>query len=165
MHPDSGLVRVEFDQAEAGVLGSLAAQTAVLIRTGGDDPALARLLPDAYPDDAEAGAEFRRWTGDDLVGRKSGNVELVATTLATTSVDSPPAEVTLDAEAADRWLRALTDIRLTLADRLGIETDDHLAPDDELGSVYRWLGELQWALVDTMDRIDADGSGDAAAAD
>ena len=31
-----------------------------------DDPALARLFPDAYPDDPDATAEFRRYTQPDL---------------------------------------------------------------------------------------------------
>ncbi|MGH2900127.1 MAG: DUF2017 family protein, partial [Solirubrobacteraceae bacterium] len=61
-----------FEREEADVIARLAAESAELVesvRSGVDpasDPALLRLLPDAYPEDAEASAEFRRFTTDGL---------------------------------------------------------------------------------------------------
>jgi len=64
-------------------------------------------------------------------------------------------ERVLDDEQADAWLRFLTDARLVIASRLGIETADdveafeHLPADDPrmmLYGIYEWLlillGEL-----------------------
>lgn len=158
MHRDADDIVVEFDEGEAGILGSMATQLAELleaeVRPGGDvwhDPALRRLLPDAYPDDAEASAEFRRYTEGDLAARKVSGARRLAEQLGSRSVESAPTEVRLDARAADRWLRTLADIRITLASRLGIEQDGDEPPDDATGALYHWLGELQWALIETLD--------------
>ena len=47
-----------------------------------DDPALARLLPDAYGEDVEASAEFRRYTELSLRERKQAQAALARQTLA-----------------------------------------------------------------------------------
>lgn len=115
-----------------------------------DDPALARLLPDAYPDDPAASAEFRRYTERDL------RTEKVAA--ARTVLDTLPARggrVRLSYPQAQVWLRALNDIRLALGVRLGIaeESDaefDRMNPEDpRFGAlaVYDWLGVIQDSLV------------------
>ena len=64
--------------------------------------------------------------------------------------------VTVERDDAERWLPALTDLRLVLAERLGIHTDDDPLPENELGDVYSWLGELQWLLVAALDPEAAD---------
>ncbi|MET0303639.1 MAG: DUF2017 family protein [Microbacteriaceae bacterium] len=153
MHRDGDQIVVEFDEAEAGVLGSVARQLSVLLADAAalDDPAVTRMMPDAYPDDAEASAEFRRFTREDMASRKAATAAAIADAVGTESVDSEPMTVRLDGAAADRWLRGLADLRITLASRLGIEHDDDEAPDDATGALYHWLGELQWALVETMD--------------
>ena len=51
-----------------------------------DDPALRRLLPDAYRDDAEAAAEFRRYTDATLRGGKRADVTVVRQGLALVGV-------------------------------------------------------------------------------
>jgi hypothetical protein len=45
-------------------------------------PAVARLVPDAYRGDAEAAAEFRRYTEADLLQRRRTDADLVAASLA-----------------------------------------------------------------------------------
>jgi hypothetical protein len=64
--------------------------------------------------------------------------------------------VTLDAASAQSWLRSLTDIRLALASRLGLEDPatepPHAGDDRYLLAVYNWLGGLQWSLVRAVDR-------------
>ena len=61
--------------------------------------------------------------------------------------------VKVDAQAAEAWVRSLTDIRLTIAARLGIETDDDLGSEDPaMLDLYDWLGFVQGSLVDCMDR-------------
>jgi len=55
--------------------------------------------------------------------------------------------VHLPPEQAERWLPLLTDLRLVIADRLGIRSDDDEVPDTPAGEVYTWLGHLQESLV------------------
>jgi hypothetical protein len=82
------------------------------------DPAVARLLPDASRDDPEVAQSFRRLTEQDLRERKRGALGLAAAALRR------PAPVVLDDSEAQALLKGLTDVRLVLAERLGIATDE-----------------------------------------
>ena len=150
-----------FNPDEAGTLSILASQVIALLEDHGShdsDPALLRLLPDAYSDDAEASAEFRRFTADDLASRKAANGRRVIADLATAAGATSATAVKVDAQAAEAWVRSLTDIRLTIAARLGIETDgddgsrDPEPLDPAMLDLYDWLGFVQGSLVDCMDR-------------
>ena len=142
------------------MLASLADQVAGLLDDRDSlpgDPALTRLLPDAYRGDADAAAEFRRFTEESLASKKIQNAAVVAESLERASAQSHTGtvEVTLDAPATQSWLRCLTDIRLTVAARLGIESDgDEGADDDEslmLREVYDWLGFVQGSLIEALE--------------
>lgn len=144
-----------FEPVEAGTLSLLASQLSELVEDRNShyaDPALRRLLPDAYPDDAEASAEFRRFTADELAGRKAANARRIVADLATAAAATSATTVKVDAQAAQAWVRSLTDIRLTIAARLGIEGDDDGSGDPELLNLYDWLGFVQGSLVDCLDR-------------
>jgi Domain of unknown function (DUF2017) len=118
-----------------------------------DDPALARLLPDAYRDDPEAAAEFRRYTEQ---GLREAKVAAAQTVLATL----PPrgGRIRLTEPESQAWLRALNDVRLALSVRLGVteEFDDQAAqigPADARYAyvwVYQWLAYLQETLVEAL---------------
>lgn len=119
--------------------------------TSPEDPAVERLLPDAYRDDPSAAAEFRRLTQEDL---RSGKV--VAARTALTTLDRiQGGRAVLDADETQAWLSALNDIRLVLGTRFDVteETYDDftsLPPDDARLPglvVYVFLGELQETLV------------------
>lgn len=127
-----------------------------------EDPVLARLLPDAYRDDAESAGEFRRFTERGLRDQKAENGLLVLESLAEGGLpevvdadDDLTVEVELAADQLQAWLRSLTDVRLALATRLGVEQDDEdywdaLAEDDPrayLHDIYEWLGFVQETLV------------------
>ncbi|MFC5502010.1 DUF2017 family protein [Lysinimonas soli] len=146
-------VLIEFTALERQLLTTLLAQYDELVHEQLDDadlaedPALARLFPNAYPDDDEAAAEFRTYTREGLVERKSANSGLISAAL----VASPEQRLSVERDDAERWLPALTDLRLVLAERLGIRHDDDPLPDDELADVYAWLGELQWSLIAALD--------------
>jgi hypothetical protein len=108
-----------------------------------DDPALARLLPDARRDDPVAAEEFRRLTERSLRERKRASHRTALEVLQTWSED-PDAAQTMDREQARAFTTALTDARLVLADRLGIETDDdaeavHEAGDGDPSDPAVWL--------------------------
>jgi hypothetical protein len=83
-----------------------------------DDPALARLLPDAHRDDPEAAAEFRRYTEGGLRERKRAGLETARRTLGRAG------PLVLADDEARAWVVALTDVRLVLASRMGLEVDE-----------------------------------------
>lgn len=83
-----------------------------------DDPAILRLLPNAAPTDREVADEFRRYTEPDLRALKVARLRRLWSQL---SEDGPRWEVPED--EAMETAAALTDVRLVLASRLGIETD------------------------------------------
>jgi len=121
-----------------------------------DDPALRRLLPDAYRDDAKAAAEFRRYTDATLREDMLADLAVVRESLGT--IDARE-QLTLSDAQAESWLRALTSGRLVMASRLGIERSEddealeNLDPDDPrvaLHALYRWSGALLSDLLDAM---------------
>ena len=114
------------------------------------DPALARLLPDAYADDEGAAAEFRRFTEQDLRSGKRANAGTVLATLAP-HVDGG-GRLVLDRDEVDAWLGTLNDLRLVLGTRLEVTEDTPLeVPEDHPHAqallVYGWLGWLQESLL------------------
>ena len=169
---ESGVLLGHFEPIEADLLGLAITQLLEMLNAGSADPELAasdgvfgRLLPDAYRDDEEAAAEFRRYTSINLLERKALNAQIVLDSLgvssgetdaaATDTEDRQPITITLDPDAVQAWLRSLTDLRLTLADRLQISPDGvvHLATEDTpfLRELYDWLGMLQEELVYSID--------------
>ena len=117
-----------------------------------EDPALARLLPDAYGDDPAADREFRRYTDADLRARKRADAEVVARMLP-----EGGGKLLLDRDEADSWLGFLNDLRLVLGTRLEVTEDldeDALGADDErlpALQLYAWLGWLQESLLSCLE--------------
>lgn len=94
-----------------------------------EDPAVRRLLPDASMDDDAVAAEFRRLTEDDLRSAKTGRLRVVwALLLGATSAPRGPLDddddLVLERAHAPAFAAALTDVRLVLAERLGLETEE-----------------------------------------
>ena len=125
-----------------------------------DDPALRRLFPSAHRDDEEAAAEFRRFTEPTLRQSKADDGTLVLTALqAAEESDDGDVEFLLDGDAVRAWMRWLTALRLTLAERLGVTAGDEeywesLDPDDErlpVYEIYSWLGYLLESLLAAVD--------------
>jgi len=118
--------------------------------TAPQDPALARLLPDAYADDDAAAADFRRFTEQDLRAGKRASARAVLTTLA--PLLGRGGRLSLDRDQADAWLGTLNDLRLVLGTRLEVTEDTDLdvpedAPHAQALLVYGWLGWLQESLL------------------
>jgi Domain of unknown function (DUF2017) len=115
-----------------------------------DDPVLARLLPDAYSDDAEAAGDFRRFTEAELRDGKAAAARTVLVTLP-----EEGGRIQLSEEDAQVWLRALNDVRLALGVRLSITEDfdarkadlDPADPRSAYMWIYDWLTFLQETLV------------------
>ena len=181
---DDGRVLARFSRGEKQVLLSLSRQLAGLLGAvassdrgadeisveGSDDgwqtdPALQRLFPDAYRDDVEASEEFRRFTQRELATSK---VEAALAVEGALDAERFPSDarlgILIDADAAWSWLRHLTDLRLTIAARLGIVDDPHafdadLVPEElseeELSArgVFDWLGSVQELLIVALEEV------------
>ncbi|MDQ1704840.1 MAG: hypothetical protein QOF18_1206 [Frankiaceae bacterium] len=177
-----GNVIVSLTAEEGAVLTSLAGQVALLLTdadapsdadadadpleaivglSGGpaaapDDPALRRLLPDAYADDASAG-EFRRLMDNELRGLKSDALNRLIADVRGAAGDGKP--VSLKDADVEVWLQAINDVRLTLGTRLDVTEDmaeawsdlDPADPRATLLLAYDWLGWLQESLVGALD--------------
>ena len=167
-----GVLVVGFSTVESDIIADLAAQIAGmlaplastsdadplydLVGIGGSasidpDPAIARLLPDAYGDDSEAAGDFRALTERSLASRKVANARAVIATL-----ERGRGTVELSAAEAQSWLRTLSDIRLTIAARLGIQSDgDEGATDSDaavaLHDLYDWLAFVTESLLDALE--------------
>ena len=161
-------IPIQLEEVEVALLLSLAAQLIDLVApassddplvalvgidpvaTVPEDPALRRLLPDAYSEDPDAAAQFRRFTERDLREAKVGNARAVAMVLADTD-----GMVVVSDEELGAWLGFLNDTRLTLGTRLELTEENHdllaqLSEDDPragLFQVYDWLTFLQESLV------------------
>ena len=141
------VIALEFTDAELSLLRTLLTEYDELVQADGGDPVLERLFPVAYRDDPDAAAEFSRYTRSGLVDHKTANAGAVAAALVDGGV------IRLDDDSAERWLPVLTDLRLIVADRIGITADDDPVPDDPLGEVYDWLGHLQSYLIDALEAL------------
>ncbi len=177
----TGQVYVELPAYAAQLLANLTRQLVELLRDGEapvhtedpleamltmdgpleppEDPALRRLFPSAHVTDAEVAAEFRRYTEPTLRQSKVDDGALVLAALEQTAEsDDGDVEFVLDGEAARAWMRWLTALRLTLAERLGVTAGDEEywesldADDDRLPvyEIYGWLGYLLESLIDAV---------------
>ncbi len=127
-----------------------------------DDPAIGRLVPDPYPEDEDSSRAFRDATRDDLLDRRALDADVVRTALAGMRGDlgeMPRGEafaeldVDIPMSDVDAWMRTLTALRLVIAERLGIQSDDDHDPDDPRYAVYDWLGYRLELTIEAADRV------------
>lgn len=179
-----GSVYVEFPPYAARLLANLTRQLIELLRDGEatpqagedpleamltvdgpreapDDPALLRLFPNAHLDDEEAAAEFRRYTERSLREAKVADASVLLASIGPLDDEEvDDLEFVLDTEQARAWMRCLTSLRLTLAERLGVtaEDDDYWEALDEndprlpVYEIYGWLGYLLESLIAAVRR-------------
>lgn len=154
MSDSAAHVVLELTRIEAVHLRGLVDQFVVLLTDTPDattDPAVGRLVPSAYPEDAAAAAQFRASTQPELLRRRTEDAAVVLADLTVAGhaddlSDDAPGQalaefiVRLDRDHTDAWLRTLAAVRLVLASRLGIESEDDDDPDDPRYGVYEWLG-------------------------
>lgn len=156
-------VIMELARIEAAHLAGLVAQFSELLQEtedAADDPAVARLVPDAYADDDEAAQEFRSLTQDDLLDRRRDDAAVVLATLGDAAslpddlADEALTEsvvIDLSPASVQAWMRTLAAIRLVMASRLGIDAaDDHDGDDPRFG-IYDWLGFRLDGLINALE--------------
>ncbi len=146
-----GLIERRFTGSERRMIGNLAGGLADTMATV-DDPAaagdavLTRLLPDAVPDDPAANAEFADAVRTRLAEAKADGARRLVRDLEA----APGGVVRLDPDAAVVWLKALGDLRIALAERVGIAEVQRSVRSPQ-GLVYAWLTWLQGSLVEALD--------------
>jgi len=155
------VVVLELTRMEAAHLSGLVTQFAELMEdaaSAAGDPAIARLVPDAYADDAGASADFRAMTEGDLLERRRQDAGIVLGSLSEASAlpdEAAPdderlmelVELRLETETLRAWLRCLAAIRLVLATRLDIRSEEDHDVDDPRFGIYEWLGYRLDGLV------------------
>lgn len=169
----TGRIVLRADQVERGLLASVARQVIDLVKPEeipedadplaaqlgwvegdvgpSDDPAVARLLPDAYAD-AQDSADFRRFTERDL---RQVKVEHAQTVLS--EIERSGEKIAVG--SPESWLGTLNDARLAIGTRIQIDEENHAElaalPEDDpragLFHVYDWLTFLQESLVRCLD--------------
>jgi hypothetical protein len=149
-----GNVVARLDPAEATVVGLLLDQLEQLLAADaedvGDDPVLARLLPEGHRGDPEIAADYRELTESALRSGKADDLAVVRATLPAAG-----GEVRLDGDQAAAWLRSTNDLRLALGTRLDIGEDSEppeeiTGEEDQQLAVYYWLTAVQGSLVDAL---------------
>lgn len=115
-----------------------------------EDPALARLFPNAYEEDAHS-SEFRRVTEQGLLNRKLQDATLVSSALGLGGAvpeEDTDFEVDILATTLPAWVRTITALRLAIAARIGLNSaEDHerLLQDEETRGtvlVFDWLAAI-----------------------
>nr|WP_233613417.1 DUF2017 family protein [Leucobacter edaphi] len=192
--PGGSLVLI-LDGDEAGMLDQLVVQLIQLLQShsgtsmdpdplfaslevGGteetpDDPALARLFPDAFEDEADA-SRFRRVSEQGLLNRKLQDAFEVTSALGVDTLrgfggeedEKTSVEVEITPASLPAWVRTVTALRLAIAARIGLESDaDHarLREDEETRGtvlVFDWLAAILESVLAIM--VGRDGSADTA---
>lgn len=121
------------------------------------DGALRRLLPDAYRSDPELADEWRQLSRRGLVDRKIGFARTLSTAVSPIAAASAADSVALTESDALDWVRGVGDLRLVIAERMGIivDGDEGSFAEPGLRDVYDWLGWLQDSLVRLLEGDDA----------
>jgi hypothetical protein len=146
---------VRLPSAERELLASLPGELVELLdQSAGDpsarrdDPALARLFPDAYTAiDQHLTDEFRRLMEDDLRDRHRAALETLAAGAQSERVT-----------AADlhAWMTALAQLRLVIGTRLGVEEDTDprsISDDDPRAAAFALYGYLSWLQEEVVDAL------------
>jgi hypothetical protein len=147
-------VRVRLDEQEADVMRTLVSEMEEMLDAGRPaDPVMERLFPRAYTKQSDEEA-YQELVGSDLEGSKKRALKTLGQDLGTKgAVDSP-----LSQEQADKWLTALTDMRLAIGTRLDVTEEtmgQELDPNDEKSptmAVLHWLGWVQESIIERISR-------------
>lgn len=138
-----GTYAVDLGPAERELLVAMCDQLRDLLVSG--DPALVRLFPTPYGDDAERNEGYAALVVPELTERRLAAIETVRSTAEATQ---------LTAEELSAWMRSVNDVRLVLGTVLGVEEtglpDGASAEDHERYATYEYLGMVLELIVRAM---------------
>ena len=153
-HPLSGGgVRLVLDSDESRVLRGLAEELRSVLTGAGpaDDPVVERLFPAAYEDPFDE-ESYRDMVAGDLEQEKIAGLDAVTSALA---VDRE-ADIALGSDDVSGWLATITDLRLALGVRLGVDEErmgaevDPRSADAAAMTVLHWLGWVQEGIIHAL---------------
>ena len=143
-----GRYQVRLRPNERVLVADLVGQLREQLLASTDDPAVRRLFPPAYPNDAERDAGYQVLTRDELLEHRLSALDVVERTLDGNE---------LDHEDMTAWMGTLNALRLVLGTRLDVDEDlpdlDRADPMAPAYAVYEYLG---WLLSQVIDVLDAD---------
>jgi hypothetical protein len=143
-----GRYQVRLRPNERVLVADLVGQLREQLLASTDDPAVRRLFPPAYPNDAERDAGYQVLTRDELLEHRLSALDVVERTLDGNDLDH--ADMTA-------WMGTLNALRLVLGTRLDVDEDlpdlDRADPMAPAYAVYEYLG---WLLSQVIDVVGAD---------
>jgi hypothetical protein len=143
-----GRYQISLRPNERVLMADLVDQLREQLLASTDDPAVRRLFPPAYPDDAERDAGYQVLTRDELLEHRLAALDTVESTLKGGKLDD---------DDMTAWMGTLNSLRLVLGTRLDV--DEELPPLDDADplapayAVYEYLG---WLLSQVIDALAAD---------
>lgn len=145
------VIERRFTKSERRMIGNLASSMVGVLGQAGElaayeDDVLNRLLPVAAPSDPDASAEFASATRERLVAGKTEGAQRLIDDLAS----APGGVLRLDEDEAVVWLKALGDLRIALAERVGIDALQAGGHTPQ-AMIYGWLTWLQGSLVEAVE--------------
>ncbi|MEA2447392.1 MAG: hypothetical protein QOK47_1029 [Actinomycetota bacterium] len=150
-----GEIELTLDQEEVHILTGLLDEMEMLLTADipRTDAVRARLFPQAYqdPDEQEA---YEELTSASLMSAKLNAVRDLRRRLEITPGE--PAAITLGDEDSGPFLALLTDLRLAIGTRLGIDSEmmsaepDPSDPNTPALVILDWLGWIQGSILEEM---------------
>jgi hypothetical protein len=151
-HPDG--VELNLDPDESRLLKQLTAEYGTLLRDEREGEVRDRLFPSAYEDEQDEAA-YRDLIGDSLEQHKREALETVTKCLSKRG----RTVVKITGEDFDAWLQCITDMRLAIGTRLGVDEErmaEHVSPRDPDANalaIIHWLAWLTEGLIETRGTI------------
>ena len=144
---------LHLEPGEPAMLRSLPSRLQVLLRTGNPATgALKRIFPAEAGDEDEHSRELHHLMIEELRQQRLRRIEAFDQLLA--RAPEGGGTLALSPDAAEQWLALLTDMRLLLADQIGIENDqwkETIEPDKPMRretALYLYLSGLQSSLLE-----------------
>ncbi|MDQ6927484.1 MAG: DUF2017 domain-containing protein [Actinomycetota bacterium] len=143
-----GFYKLSLSDDERALLADLAPQMRAVLADS-EDPVVERLLPVAYPEDADRQTEYRLLVQDELM---ESHIRALAVLEETAKAER------LDEEQLLAWMRAINQVRLVMGGRLEVTEDGSerpTSPDDHRlpgFAVYDYLSALQDDIISALSR-------------
>lgn len=160
-------------EATGDAFADLMAQVGAPVEDGPRDSALRRIVPAGHREDPEAAAAYRAWTERTLRSTKAQRLSDLADLLESVEPDRQAVvSIALTEEEGASLAAALTDVRLLLADRIGLHTEADAqaihAMIEAADAAAAEAGEFDEAgadddLIDDSEDLRSPGDGDGAA--
>jgi hypothetical protein len=161
-HGDEPLL-LTLSAAETEALIELARSTLAIVDApfpdSGDEAVRSRLFPRAYLDPTEDAAEFafQATVHGDMAQVRGNAITAFIGDIESGKHSRRGVEISLDVDAAGRWIGVINDLRLTLGTRIGVSDSENDPGHSEVVGVgqgdrpfYTWMTYLQEELISRL---------------